>query len=102
MRLQSATITVIVLIAIAFGVNHSVSAQGTGLPSEMLNVEWSLVSIQSAPGTVENTTGKGLTIKFDASGMANGSGGCNTFRGSYTAGDNQWMYRRRFALSRAD
>lgn len=91
MRLHSATITVIILIAIAFGVNHSVAAQGTGLPAEMLGVEWSLVSIQSAPGTAEDTTGKGLTIKFDASGLASGSGGCNTFRGGYTAGEGQTL-----------
>ncbi len=89
MRLQSATITVIILVAIAFGVNHTAMAQGASLPAEMLGVEWSLVSLQSAPGTVQDTTGKGLTIKFDPSGLASGSAGCNTFRGGYKVGEGQ-------------
>jgi LPXTG-motif cell wall-anchored protein len=89
MRLQSATITMIILVAIAFGVNHTAMAQGASLPAEMLGVEWSLVSLQSAPGAAQDTTGKGLTIKFDPSGMVNGSSGCNTFRGGYTVGEGQ-------------
>jgi heat shock protein HslJ len=89
MRLRSATITVIVLVAIAIGVDHAVAAQGASLPPEMTGVEWTLVSLQDAPGNVQDTTGKGMTIRFDPSGTVNGSGGCNTFRGGYTAGDGQ-------------
>jgi heat shock protein HslJ len=89
MWLRSATLTVIVLLAIALGVDHAVAAQGASLPPEMTGVEWTLVSLQGAPGNVQDTTGKGMTIRFDPSGTVNGSGGCNTFRGGYTAGDGQ-------------
>jgi uncharacterized lipoprotein YbaY/heat shock protein HslJ len=65
------------------------AAPAASLPGEMLDRDWNLVSLQRAPGDVENTTGTGVTIRFSADGSASGSGGCNTFNTTYTAGDNR-------------
>jgi len=56
------------------------------LPPEMLDKPWVLVSLQTAPGAAEDVTGKGLTIKFTPDNKVDGSGGCNSFFASYTAG----------------
>jgi uncharacterized lipoprotein YbaY/predicted secreted protein len=60
----------------------------TSLPNELLNRDWSLVSLQRAPQDVQNTSGAGVTIRFSADGRVSGSAGCNGFGGSYTAGAN--------------
>lgn len=83
-------ITAIALLAIALGAGSASAAQG-GLPPEMTGVEWALVSLQDAPGSVQDTTGKGLTIQLDPDGSVFGSGGCNRFRGGFTAGDAQQL-----------
>ncbi len=91
MRLQSVTVMGIALLAIAFSASVVGAAQGTGLPPEMTGVEWTLVSLQDAQGSQQDTTGKGLTIQFEPDGSVFGSGGCNRFRGTFTAGDAQQL-----------
>lgn len=61
------------------------AAQG-GLPADALDKDWTLVSLQRAPGDTTDTTGKGITIQFAADGSVFGSDGCNRYRGTYTAG----------------
>ena len=73
------------------------AAQSGSLPPEMLGSEWTLVSLQSAPGTVQDTTGKGITARFDADGSVSGSGGCNNFRGGYTVASGQKITFTQFA-----
>jgi heat shock protein HslJ len=55
----------------------------------MLNVTWNLTAIERIPQQdVENTTGSGITVMFDANGVASGSGGCNNYSFGYSAGPN--------------
>jgi heat shock protein HslJ len=66
---------------------HTAHARQATLPAGMLNVTWNLVAIERVPlQNVENTTGTGITIVFNADGLANGSGGCNSYSTQYTAG----------------
>jgi len=75
---------------IQIGVNQvGASQQTASLPKELLNRDWKLVSLQRAPQNVQNTTGAGMTIRFSADGKVSGSGGCNSFGGSYTVGENR-------------
>lgn len=62
------------------------AAQGEGLPAEALDREWTLASLQRAPGDVTDTTDAGITLQFGADGRVSGSDGCNRFGGTYTAG----------------
>jgi uncharacterized lipoprotein YbaY/predicted secreted protein len=66
-------------------------AQTASLPSELLNREWNLTSLQRGPQNVQNTTGAGVTIRFSADGKVSGKGGCNGFGGNYTAGANRGL-----------
>jgi uncharacterized lipoprotein YbaY/predicted secreted protein/heat shock protein HslJ len=61
------------------------------LPPEMLDRDWNLAGLQLGRGRVTNTAGAGLTIRFSADGKVSGSGGCNGFGGSYTAGANRGL-----------
>jgi uncharacterized lipoprotein YbaY/heat shock protein HslJ len=59
------------------------------LPPEALDRDWSLRAIQRTTTNIANTTGVGMTIRFSADGKVSGSGGCNSFSGSYTVGVKQ-------------
>jgi heat shock protein HslJ len=65
------------------------AGQTSGLPSGMAGVTWELVAFQRAPQNIENTTGEGLTIQFDANGTLSGFGGCNAYNASYHLGAGQ-------------
>jgi uncharacterized lipoprotein YbaY/predicted secreted protein len=67
----------------------SAAPQTVSLPKELLNRNWKLTSLQRAPQNVQNTSGAGVTIRFSADGKVSGSGGCNSFGGTYTAGENR-------------
>lgn len=89
MRTRLTLITSLVLLALAFaGAGRVAFAQAATLPAAMIDVEWNLVGMQTAPGTTADTTGKGITIKFDNAGKISGSGGCNNYFGGYTVGAN--------------
>ena len=59
------------------------------LPKELLNRSWNLVSFQRSPQNMQNISGADVTIRFSADGTVSGSGGCNSFGGSYAAGANR-------------
>ncbi|MBC8164099.1 MAG: META domain-containing protein [Roseiflexaceae bacterium] len=88
-RILIAIITLMVITSASSA--RVAAAQGASLPSEITSGEWALVSLQSAPGTVQDTVGKGITILFDPNGTASGSGGCNRFSGGYTVGSGQQL-----------
>jgi uncharacterized lipoprotein YbaY len=60
------------------------SKPSASLPGEMVNRDWSLTSLQRAPGDVVTTTNKGVSIRFGDDGRASGSGGCNRYSGPYS------------------
>jgi LPXTG-motif cell wall-anchored protein len=63
----------------------ALARQASGLPPEMLDKTWRLVSLQAPGQSAEDTRGKGLTIVFSADGKVSGSGGCNSFNSTYEA-----------------
>jgi heat shock protein HslJ len=74
------------LFGLGFGGGRTAAAQGDGLPADLLDKEWSLVSLQRAPGDTLDATGKKITLQFAADGTASGSDGCNRIIASYTTG----------------
>lgn len=77
------------------------AAQGA-LPPEITGVTWELVSLTPAGGAAEETTGSGITLAFGPENAANGSGGCNNYRTSYTlAGDGNIKFDMPAATLRA-
>ena len=97
MRGRNAIIAGIALIITLVSTSGVVAAQGTSLPASMVDSDWNLVSLQSAPGTIQDTTGKDITLRFDTTGTANGSGGCNNFTGGYTVGTGSQLTFTQFA-----
>lgn len=73
------------LVAVGLVGAPTVAAQGSGLPAEALDREWSLTSLQRAPGDVTDTAGAGITLQFGSDGRLSGRDGCNSFAGTYTA-----------------
>src|SRR5262245_54193812 len=61
------------------------ASQAAGLPPQMLDKTWNLVSLQPPGQPAQDTRGKGLTIQFSADGHVSGSGGCNSFSAGYEA-----------------
>src|SRR4051794_851211 len=67
-------------------------AQGNApLPAALLNRDWKLVELRPTPGNPQSATVANVTIRFSADGKVSGSGGCNSFGGTYTAGANRSM-----------
>jgi heat shock protein HslJ len=60
---------------------------GAGQPAALAGL-WTLVSYQGADGQTTDLRANDITIQFAADGTASGSGGCNGYRGTYTAGAN--------------
>jgi len=55
----------------------------SAMPNDSLaGSKWQLTSINGTPIPVP-TTSKTVTLEFDSEGQVNGSGGCNSFGGSY-------------------
>ncbi|MFV9507326.1 MAG: META domain-containing protein [Oscillochloridaceae bacterium umkhey_bin13] len=63
--------------------------QGGSLPTEVTSVAWELISLQPAGGTAEDVSGGGITMNFGSDGRVSGSGGCNNYNSSFTAGAGQ-------------
>jgi heat shock protein HslJ len=59
------------------------AAQTTGLPSEVVNIEWTLQSFDT--GSTEDLTERGVFIIFAPDETLNGFGGCNNYSGSWKA-----------------
>lgn len=97
MRGRIGFIAGIALMIMLAGTSGIAAAQGASLPAGMADTDWNLVSLQSAPGTVQDTTGKGITLRFDTNGTANGMGGCNNFTGGYTVGTGSQLTFTQFA-----
>ena len=72
-------------LAIASQAAAAPARQGT-LPAEMVGVTWQLAAYQKAGADVD-ISAAAITLQFSADGQVSGSGGCNTYSGSYTAGD---------------
>jgi heat shock protein HslJ len=66
----------------------AVGQGGVSLPPALLNVEWSLVTMNLGGRPAEDVTGAGMTITFSADGQVSGSGGCNRFSGGYTGDES--------------
>lgn len=71
------------LMLVAFAGPPHALAQAS-LPAEITGSTWELVSLTPAGSAAEDTTGGGITLAFGSENMANGSGGCNNYRSSYT------------------
>ena len=97
MRGRNTIVAGIALVIMLTSTIQIAAAQTASLPPEMLGSDWALVSLQSAPGTVQDTTGKGITLRFDAKGTASGSGGCNNLVGGYTVAAGQKLTFSQFA-----
>ena len=69
----------------AFVLLTGVVAAAPGLPQQMVGPVWRLVSYQGADGQVSDVSANEITIRFAADGTVSGSGGCNGYRGTYTA-----------------
>ncbi|NTU83882.1 MAG: META domain-containing protein, partial [Chloroflexales bacterium] len=71
----------IVIVALS-GAPHALAQ--ASLPAEITRATWELVSLTPAGGAAEDTTGGGITLSFGPENAVSGSGGCNTYRSSYT------------------
>jgi predicted secreted protein/heat shock protein HslJ len=63
--------------------------QTASLPKELLDRDWRLVELQRSPGNTQSAPDANVTIRLSADGKVSGSAGCNSFGGSYTAGENR-------------
>ena len=80
------------LVISAVGGSHATAhaRQPAGsLPPQMLDTTWHLVSLQPDGQAAQDVTGSGITISFTAQGEFSGSGGCNSYSGSYAAPGGQ-------------
>lgn len=85
-KLLTAALALALTTLIAAPAQAAPAAQAA-LPPEVTGTAWSLVSLQPAGGAAEDTTGGGITMEFGPENAAFGSGGCNNYRTTYTAGD---------------
>ena len=71
--------------AFAFALLAGAASAAPGVPEQVVGPEWRLVSYQGADGQVSDVSANEITIRFGADGSVSGSGGCNGYRGTYTA-----------------
>ena len=80
----------LVISAVGGSVATAHARQTAGsLPPQMLDTTWHLVSLQPDGQAAQDVTGSGITISFSAQGEFSGSGGCNSYSGSYAAPGGQ-------------
>ncbi len=77
------------LLAAAFAFGGAAQAQTGTLPPAIRGVTWTLIAIQPAAGTRQDTTGSGITIQFKDEGSFVGTSTCNSYGGHYQVGANQ-------------
>lgn len=81
MKLLIAPLTVIgALLLVALALPGAVNADDTPTDNPLAGTNWSLELNHGAP-MLRNTA---ITLSFDGNGQAGGSGGCNSYGGSYT------------------
>jgi len=62
----------------------------TSLPPDILQATWTLQYFNTdAQSAGQDVSGDNITIKFEADGTLSGSGGCNTYSGTYTVSNQQ-------------
>lgn len=86
-----------------FSVDGTLELTGTGKPLtydrappvqsvELVGTQWTLSSIVSGSSVSSVPDGVEATLVLDADGTASGSGGCNTFNGSYQTSGNKLTF----------
>ena len=56
--------------------------------AELAGTSWKLTSIQSPTSGTKSTSDQNITLSFDSKGNVGGQSTCNSYNGSYTAGDD--------------
>ena len=72
-----------------------------GAPDPLANTQWSLESFGLNSAVNPVVAGSTLTLQFDSSGQASGSGGCNTFGGAYQVQGNTLSLNNLVSTERA-
>jgi heat shock protein HslJ len=86
-----------------FSVDGTLELTGTGKPLtfdrappvqsvQLVGTHWTLTSIVSGTSASSVPDGVQATLVLDADGTASGSGGCNTFHGSYQTSGNELTF----------
>jgi heat shock protein HslJ len=86
-----------------FSVDGTLELTGTGKPLtfdrappvqsvQLAGTQWTLASIVSGDSVSSVPDGVQATLVLDADGTASGSGGCNTFHGSYQTSGNELTF----------
>jgi heat shock protein HslJ len=86
-----------------FSVDGTLELTGAGKPLtydrappvqtvQLVGTQWTLSSIVSGTSVSSVPDGVEATLAFDADGTASGSGGCNTFNGSYQTSGNELTF----------
>lgn len=76
-----------IVLAIVLGLLLAACAPGAS-GSELAGTSWRLVSIDGNTQVGGAIGGQEVTLVFDANGGAGGSGGCNSYGGTYSTGAN--------------
>jgi heat shock protein HslJ len=93
-RLTLAILISALLIPVLAACTPPVEEQGTEIPAtevptvpgagnELANTQWKLESFGPASSPAPVLEGADITLGFDGAGQAGGSGGCNSYGGSY-------------------
>lgn len=61
-------------------------------PQSLAGTEWALVSIDGPDGATPAHEGATVTLEFDENGQVSGSGGCNSYGGTYEVQDNRLSF----------
>src|SRR3954454_1341261 len=83
----AATILMAVLMSGFWGIVGAQAAPAgqSTLPAEVLRTDWTLQYFsEDAQAAGKDVTSSHITIKFEADGNLNGSGGCNSYSSTYT------------------
>jgi heat shock protein HslJ len=67
----------------------------------LANTEWHLVSFGSVGAEVPVISRSPITLKFESDGHVNGSGGCNSYRGSYRVQGDRLTFSQILSTKRA-